>query len=151
MPRRRARLSLRTLAPSPGKSLGLINPRWLTYIDFLRRIRKGAEKAKSFLDKMDVLSRKMDEILKDWRSMNQRLTRLEYDLGSHVFPWGQTDPQTPRSTSARRAPLRQYKRFMGIAVLFLQTEFFPIRCVLPASVMTAPDLRHPLVQGRMPW
>ena len=37
------------------------------------------------------------------------------------------------------APLQQFKRCMGIA--FLRTGLIPTRCVLPASVMTAPDLR----------
>ena len=38
-------------------------------------------------------------------------------LGSHVLLWRQTGPQTLRLKSARRAPLQQYKRCVGIAVL----------------------------------
>ena len=70
-------------------------------------------------------------------------------LGIHVLPLCQTGKQTRRLASARRAPLRQYKRCIGIAVL--PTGLIPIGCVLPALVMTAPDLRHPHVKRRMPW
>ena len=37
-------------------------------------------------------------------------------LGSHVLPWRQTGPQTRRLASARRSPLLQFKRSVGIAV-----------------------------------
>ena len=36
-------------------------------------------------------------------------------------------------------------------IAVLPTALIPTRCVLPASVMTEPDLQHPLVQGRMRW
>ena len=38
-------------------------------------------------------------------------------LGSHVLPWRQTGKHILRLASARRAPLRQFERCMGIAVL----------------------------------
>ena len=38
-------------------------------------------------------------------------------LGNHVLPWRQTCQQISRLTSARRAPLQQFKRCMGIAFL----------------------------------
>ena len=43
-------------------------------------------------------------------------------IGSHILPWRQTGTQTPRLKSAWRAPLQQYKRCVGIAVL-LNTRF----------------------------
>ena len=67
-------------------------------------------------------------------------------LGSHVLPSRQTGKYTPRLASARRAPLRQFKRCMAIAVLPI--GLIPTRCVL---VMTAPDLWPSLVQGRISW
>ena len=52
-------------------------------MDLYRLLKEGfkreREENKSLLDKMDVLSHKMDEISQDWRSMDQRLTRLEHD------------------------------------------------------------------------
>ena len=58
-------------------------PDQFTLADFYRLLKEGFERErkenKSFLDKIDVLSRKMDEISEDGRSMDQRLTRLEHD------------------------------------------------------------------------
>ena len=47
-------------------------------------------------------------------------------LGSHVFPWRQTFKQTRRLASARKAPLQQFKRCMGID--FLRIGSTPTRC-----------------------
>ena len=67
----------------------------------------------------------MDELLREQRGIDQRLTRRSMTLGSHVLPWRQTGPQTQRFASARRASLQQYKRCMGIA--FLLAGLIPAR------------------------
>ena len=69
-------------------------------------------------------------------------------FGNHVLLCRQTDPQTPRLGSARRAPLLQFKRCMGIAVL--PTGLILTRCVLPASVMTARTSGTPMFMGECP-
>ena len=52
-----------------------------TLVGLCRLLKEGFEgerrENKSLLDKMDVLSRKMDEISEDWRSMDQHVTSLE--------------------------------------------------------------------------
>ena len=118
--------------PIPQNSCVMV--RGITLEDFRRVMSK-------------VWDRKMDDKLtEDLRRTDQRSARLSRKLRSHFSPWRQMSPQTPRLASARKAPLRQYKRCMGVAVL--PTGLIPFRCILPASVMTAPDLRHSLVQWR---
>ena len=68
--------------------------------------------------------------------MDQRLTRLEHDARQSRLTM-EADGPVDTKTRERRAPLPQFKRCMEIAVL--PTGLIPTRCVLPASVMTAPD------------
>ena len=98
---------------------------------------------------MSEMGEALKEIKEDLRSIDQRLTRLEHGARQPRLVMeadGQADTETRERT---RAPLQQLKRCMGIAIL--PTGLIQIRCILPASVMTAPDRQHSLVQGRMPW
>ena len=114
-----------------------------TLADLHRFFKEGIERErkenKSLLDKMDELI--------EMRGTSQRLATLEHDARQPRRR--QTCEQTQILASARRAPLLQFKRYMGIAVL--QTGLIPTRCVLPASVVTPPDLRPSPVQGMIPW
>ena len=67
----------------------------------------------------------MDELLRERRSIDQRLTRLEHDARQPRLAMEADRPETQRFASARRASLQQYKRCMGIA--FLLAGLIPAR------------------------
>ena len=93
---------------------------------------------------------KMDEISENWRSMDQCLTRLEHDAQQPRLAMQAGGPSNTKTRErTESATTQQFKQSTGIAVL--PTRLISTRCVLPASEMTAPDRRPPLVQGRMPW
>ena len=69
---------------------------------------------KEALDRWD---KKLDEILDETRVMDQHITSLEHGARQPRLAMRRTDPQALRLASARRAPLQQYKRFVGIAFL----------------------------------
>ena len=123
----------------------------LTLVDVYRVFKERFDQSDRYWYSMrscfDQQVKKLDELMEMTRRASQRLVNLEYDARQpHLAIEAK---QTPRLASVARAPLQQFKRCMEIAVL--QTGFVPTRFVLPASVMTAPDLRHSLVQGRVPW
>ena len=89
----------------------------------------------------------LDELGDEMRATKQRLAaRCSAAMSCN---YRQTCHQTPRLASARRAPLLQLERSMRTAVL--QNGSKPARKILPASVLTLPDLRLSLVQRMMPW
>ena len=80
MPRKESEAVPEGIGPVPRQEFGPDQP---TLVDLYRLLKEGFERErkenKSLPDKMDVLSCKMGEISEDWRSMDQRLTRLEHD------------------------------------------------------------------------
>ena len=77
------RLSLRAMAPSPTrKNLAVINPRWRTYINFLKKdsIDMQLKLIKSRFDQQDE---KLDEFMEEMGATEQRSTSLEQE---HLLP-----------------------------------------------------------------
>ena len=68
-----------------------------------------ADVYRMFKERFDRWDRKLDEMEEDWRSMDQRLTRLEHDARHPRLAMAAAGNQTRRLASARRAPLQQYK------------------------------------------
>ena len=54
-----------------------------------------------------------------------------------------------KTRERKEGAVKAVQAMHGIAVL--QIGSIPTRYVLPASVMTAPDIRHSLIQETMPW
>ena len=66
----------------------------------------------------DRWNKKLDEISDETRVMNQHVTNLEHGTRQPRLAMEADGPaHTPRLASARRAPLQQYKRCVGIAFL----------------------------------
>ena len=87
----------------------------------------------------EVWDRKMDEIM---RLLEQHLASLEQDARQPCFAMvadGQGNTKTRERTEVAAAALQAMHGDV------LPTGLIPTRYVLPASVMTAPDLRHPFV------
>ena len=91
-----------------------------------------ADISRMFEELFDKSGRKMDEHAEEMRVTDQRLASLEQDARQPRLVMEADGPVDERRiASARRAPLQQYKRCMGIA--FLPTESIPIRCARPVS------------------
>ena len=60
---------------------------------------------------------KMDELLRERRSIGQRLTCLEHDARRPRLAMGAGGPANSKTRERTRAPPPQFKRCMGIAVL----------------------------------
>ena len=83
------------------------------------------------------------------RLFDQRVASLEHDARQPRLTMvkdGQANIKTRERTESGTTAVQAMH---GDSVL--PTGLIPTRCILPASGMTAPDLRHSLVQGRMPW
>ena len=102
-----------------------------------------------FKERFGRWDRKLDEMVKYWRSMDQCLADLEPDARHSRLAMVADGQANARTRECTEGTATAVQRCMGMAVL--STGLTPIRYVLPASEMTALDLRHPLVQGRMSW
>ena len=146
--RRRARLSPRTMAPSPSKkNSGLAKP---TLADVYRMMEELFDRLDRKLENLfDRSDKKLDERAQEMSVMDQRASSLKQDARQPRLAIGADGQADTNTRERRRAPLQQFKRCMGIYVF--RTGLIPTGCVLPASVVTPPDLRLSLVQGMMPW
>ena len=88
----------------------------------------------------DKSDRKMDQLTEKMRGTRQRVASLE-QVARQPRLTMEADVPADEKTRERTegATLKQFKRCMGIA--FLRTGSIPTQEVLPASVVTPPDLR----------
>ena len=66
---------------------------------------------------LEVWDRKLDKLTEDLRRTDQRLAGLEQDARQPRLAMEADGPSDTKTCGARRAPLNQYKRCMGIAFL----------------------------------
>ena len=127
------------MAPSLSKkNSDVADPRWWTYIGFSRFERKRKEN-KSLLDEMNELT--------EMRATNQRFASLEHDARQPRLAM-EVDVQADTKTRERteRAAIAVHA-IHGDSCSANRVDPDPTFCT--SFVMTAPDLRRSLVQGRM--
>ena len=101
-----------------------------------------------FKERFDRWDRKLERRSDEIRVMSQRVSSLEQDARQPRLAM-EADEQADTKTGKRTEGAAMAVQAMH-GDSCSATRIDPDG-VLPASVMNAPDLRHPLVQERVPW
>ena len=125
-----------------------------TLTNVYRMMEKLFDRSDRYLDSIKRHFDQHEKMLDEFMEMvDQRVASLEQDAQQPRLTTEADGPADTKTRECTEGAAKNTVQARCMEIAFLRTGLVPTRCVLliVASVMTELDLRHSLVQGRMPW